>query len=46
MFQLMTPGGGGYGSVEDHNYTEPPEKKARYIERGSVFEFKQAQESV
>lgn len=49
MFQLLTPGGGGYGSVEDDTgdiYREPPEKRTRYIQRGSVFEFKQAQESV
>ena len=50
MFQLLTPGGGGYGSVEDNDIndisTGPPEKRTRYIQRGSVFEFKQAQESV
>ncbi|MPC31542.1 5-oxoprolinase [Portunus trituberculatus] len=49
MFQLLTPGGGGYGSVDDDTndiYRGPPEKKTRYIQRGSVFEFKQAQESV
>lgn len=50
MFQLLTPGGGGYGKADESNsddsYTGPPEKKARHIQRGSVFEFNRAQESV
>lgn len=50
MFQLLTPGGGGYGRPDENNcddtYTGPPEKKARHIQRGSVFEFTKAQESV
>lgn len=50
MFQLLTPGGGGYGNAgetdADDSYSGPPEKKARHIQRGSVFEFTQAQESV
>lgn len=51
MFRLETPGGGGYGSPDtatpnDMNTTEPPLKKQRYIERGSVHEYTRAQEAV
>lgn len=50
VFQLHTPGGGGYGSPDSQN--ENPilgtEKAspASFIERGSVYEYRQAQESV
>ncbi|XP_051872774.1 5-oxoprolinase isoform X2 [Pristis pectinata] len=54
-FQLYTPGGGGWGFPED--VTETPKVLSRstpqnhkpsaaYVERGSVFEYKQMQESV
>lgn len=51
MFRLETPGGGGYGSPDtatpnDMNTTEPPLKKQRYIERGSVHEYTRSQEAV
>ncbi|XP_029101963.1 5-oxoprolinase isoform X2 [Scleropages formosus] len=48
VFCLYTPGGGGYGK-EDSN-EKPPAKRQRvtesFPERGSVFEYRQAQESV
>ncbi|GAB0094720.1 hypothetical protein DMENIID0001_100450 [Sergentomyia squamirostris] len=48
MFSMKTPGGGGYGCPDGTNVQEIakdiPEKS--FIERGSVFEYRQAQESV
>ncbi|KAK3853136.1 hypothetical protein Pcinc_040305 [Petrolisthes cinctipes] len=52
MFRLVTPGGGGYGSpdtstsIDNLKDAEPPLKKQRYIERGSVHEYTRAQEAV
>lgn len=44
-FQLFTPGGGGWGS--DFQSKDLPTKKAyEFTERGSVFEYRKAQESV
>lgn len=53
-FRLLTPGGGGYGIAANPAYDiersrdshEPPQKKQRHVERGSVFEYTRAQESV
>nr|XP_057916017.1 5-oxoprolinase [Doryrhamphus excisus] len=49
MFCLYTPGGGGYGNEEEANGI--PQKKRRglnetFPERGSVFEYRMAQEGV
>lgn len=52
VFELHTPGGGGYGleSADDacltsrDNTTRKP--RGTFVERGSVFEYRQAQESV
>ncbi|XP_063062907.1 5-oxoprolinase isoform X2 [Engraulis encrasicolus] len=51
MFSLHTPGGGGYEKEEDDdgNGTLPPKRrrlKETFAERGSVFEYRRAQESV
>lgn len=50
MFRLLTPGGGGYGSSEDssshtNKSLEPPRKRQRHLERGSVYEYARLQES-
>lgn len=49
MFCLYTPGGGGYGKVEEAN-RKPQTKRKRlnetFPERGSVFEYRMAQEGV
>jgi N-methylhydantoinase B/oxoprolinase/acetone carboxylase alpha subunit len=49
VFRLLTPGGGGYGRPnvvtsfeEDRNHKQLP----KFIERGSVYEYHRAQESV
>ncbi|GAA6228331.1 5-oxoprolinase [Lates japonicus] len=49
MFCLYTPGGGGYGREEE--MTSRPQTKRRrlnetFLERGSVFEYRMAQEGV
>lgn len=48
VFCLKTPGGGGYGCLEEK--CEEPDSAAdtirKFNERGSVFEYRQAQESV
>ncbi|KAG5268176.1 hypothetical protein AALO_G00209110 [Alosa alosa] len=50
MFSLYTPGGGGYGMEEDDGNGTLPSKRRRlnetFVERGSVFEYRRAQESV
>ncbi|XP_076046275.1 5-oxoprolinase isoform X2 [Oratosquilla oratoria] len=49
VFLLHTPGGGGYGMVHDAPYElciESPNKRQKHIERGSVYDFNKAQESV
>lgn len=50
MFRLLTPGGGGYGTPDDSNsdinqIQEPPNKRQRCIEHGSVYDFTRLQES-
>lgn len=49
MFSLYTPGGGGYGTEEETN-GKPQAKRRRvnetFSERGSVFEYRMAQEGV
>ncbi|KAF2878915.1 hypothetical protein ILUMI_27260 [Ignelater luminosus] len=54
VFQLHTPGGGGYGepnSSDEGAFVEHGDtnissiKPSKFIERGSVFEYRQAQES-
>lgn len=48
VFAMKTPGGGGYGSIEETSNAanEQHENVATFVERGSVFEYRQAQESV
>lgn len=46
---MLTPGGGGYGTPgETSHEAEPSEKKMKicFEERGSVYEYRKAQESV
>lgn len=50
VFAMKTPGGGGYGTVDSKigvitDRTDNPNIK-QFVERGSVFEYRQAQESV
>ncbi|XP_054270976.1 5-oxoprolinase-like [Macrosteles quadrilineatus] len=45
VFQLLTPGGGGWGEG-DGDESVPPTKTPKFLERGSVFEYRKAQESV
>lgn len=49
MFCLYTPGGGGYGKEEEAN-NRPQTKRRRlnetFSERGSIFEYRMAQEGV
>ena len=51
MFCLYTPGGGGYGEEEEGEDGAKSESKRRRLnktfpERGSVFEYRMAQEGV
>lgn len=51
VFQLQTPGGGGYGSCEQLTPPGPLSKKKKkaestFAERGSVFEYSRTQEAV
>ncbi|KAJ3580729.1 hypothetical protein NHX12_034213, partial [Muraenolepis orangiensis] len=48
MFCLYTPGGGGYGKEEDSAKSERKQKRLNgtFQERGSVFEYRMAQEGV
>ncbi|KAF4532077.1 hypothetical protein B566_EDAN013407 [Ephemera danica] len=49
-FRLLTPGGGGYGAPAEEgsaqNVTEKGAQNPIILERGSVFEYRRAQESV
>lgn len=49
-FILKTPGGGGYGRTDEleknQNETHAILQTKEFVERGSVFEYRQAQESV
>ena len=51
IFQLHTPGGGGYGLEEDWQDERNEDEKGKtapgtYVKRGSVFEYTQGPESV
>lgn len=49
VFRLQTPGGGGFGSPgeggDPEEAAEPPAPRS-FTERGSVFEYRRAQEAV
>lgn len=47
-FALKTPGGGGYGHPNEKKHNNQAEfaQTSEFVERGSVFEYRQAQESV
>lgn len=48
-FALKSPGGGGYGhqlNEKNHSRTIESKQTTEFVERGSVFEYRQAQESV
>ncbi|KAF1672951.1 5-oxoprolinase, partial [Pygoscelis papua] len=49
VFRLQTPGGGGFGSPGDggdpEEVAEPPAPRS-FAERGSLFEYRRAQETV
>ncbi|XP_030764688.1 5-oxoprolinase-like [Sitophilus oryzae] len=47
-FRLLTPGGGGYGLPEeaDKTFPGPTSSQKVFLERGSVFEYRMAQEGV
>lgn len=46
-FRLLTPGGGGFGqATETSQAPEKPGSEVKtFVERGSVYEYRQAQES-
>ncbi|XP_071594696.1 5-oxoprolinase isoform X2 [Heliangelus exortis] len=47
VFCLQTPGGGGFGTPgEEGDPQEPPEPPRSFAERGSLFEYRRAQEGV
>lgn len=47
VFSMQTPGGGGYGIIQDNAESRTEKSSTRtFTERGSVFEYRQAQESV
>lgn len=48
IFAMKTPGGGGYGDpkAKRENEAQTNNESGEFIERGSVFEYRQAQESV
>ncbi|XP_013116199.2 5-oxoprolinase isoform X1 [Stomoxys calcitrans] len=48
IYAMKTPGGGGYGPVTDGNIPQQKQQEvsAQFIERGSVYDYRQAQESV
>lgn len=46
-FSMLTPGGGGFGVRKDDSDSHKEESQIRtFTERGSVYEYRQAQESV
>lgn len=45
-FILETPGGGGYGSRDTKQPSFTRTASRTFLERGSVFEYRKAQESV
>ncbi len=47
IFILLTPGGGGYGKVDDEQENNSEQTEFRsFIERGSLFDYKLTQEGV
>lgn len=47
VFSMKTPGGGGFGAPQDNPNSRTEKILLRtFVERGSVFEYRQAQESV
>ncbi|KAM4688297.1 5-oxoprolinase isoform 1-T2 [Discoglossus pictus] len=47
IFTLHTPGGGGYGTPEDNDKAPAPKtQNLCFTERGSVFDYRKAQETV
>lgn len=47
MFSMLTPGGGGYGASEDGGCVSAGTDYSNiFVERGSVYEYRMAQESV
>ncbi|XP_046471410.1 5-oxoprolinase isoform X1 [Neodiprion pinetum] len=48
IFILETPGGGGYGAPSSNEFLNGAKKTAteKFVERGSVYEYRKAQESV
>ncbi len=47
MFILLTPGGGGYGKVDDkEEYKDEPTEFQPFTERVSLFDYKLTQEGV
>jgi len=46
IFSMKTPGGGGYGYPDQYSSDTENEENCEFTERGSVFEYKKAQESV
>lgn len=47
VFSMKTPGGGGFGVPDDNRESQKEKVHMRtFAERGSVFEYRQAQESV
>lgn len=47
IFILLTPGGGGYGKVDDEHQSQAEESGFQsFVERGSLFDYRLAQEGV
>lgn len=47
MFSMRTPGGGGYGRLDDGSCSSAEADPTNvFVERGSVYEYRMAQESV
>lgn len=47
MFSMKTPGGGGFGNADGETKVRQENSPTRtFAERGSVFEYRSAQESV
>ena len=46
-FKLLTPGGGGYGQKEDEKIQPQQSSTAtpKFVERGSVYDYRSLQES-
>lgn len=46
VFSMRTPGGGGYGVDGEFSVANVEMEGTKYLERGSLFEYLKAQESV